>query len=174
MDLFRFVRKSLPFFKTEVPPQKKMTSLAAFEPLMEKLEELEGLYVTDIMAPRSLIEGLDIDLKMDRIGQLLENKPAHLLVYKGDLDHVIGWISRHELEKKIEAGEALQEDDCHDIGRISQTLSLKELFLRFVTVSHPLFLVMNSKGQTSGIVSLKSLLDVFFGFKIQADDQLSQ
>lgn len=173
MDLFSFVRK-IPFLKEAEPePEKKRTSFAAYEPLLERLEELDGLFVTDIMTPRSLIEGLDIDLKIDRIGQLLENKPAQLLVYREDLDHVIGWISRRELEDKIAEGE-ISEDDCHDIGKVSENLSLKELFLRFVTVSHPLFLVMDQHGRTSGIVTLKNLLDVFFGFKIQADEQVSQ
>ncbi len=172
MDLFRFVR-NISFLKPQEPPQTKRQSLAAYEPLLDRLEELEGLKVTDIMTPRSLIEGVDIDLRTDRIGQLLENKPAHLLVYRGDLDQVIGWISLDEIQQKIEERE-LSEDDCHDIGRVSENLSLKELFLRFVAISHPLLLVTDSQGKTSGIVTLKSLLDVFFGFKIQADDQLSQ
>lgn len=170
MDLLRFVR-NLPFLKPELPTQTP--SLAAYEPLLEKLEELEGVRVTDIMTPRALIEGLDIDLRTERMGQLLEDKPAHLLVYRGDLDHVIGWISLRELEKKIDEGE-ISEDDCHDIGRVSENLSLKELFLRFVAISHPLLLVIDQHGRTSGIVTLKSLLDIFFGFKIQADDQISQ
>lgn len=172
MDLFSFVKKGFPFLKQQ-EPQTKKPSGAAYEPLLDKLEELEGLYVTDIMTPRSVIEGLDIDLRIDRINQLLENRPAHLLVYRGDLDHVIGWISLKELENKIDEGE-ISEDDCHDIGRVSENLSLKELFLRFVTISHPLLLVIDQQGRTSGIVTLKSLLDAFFGFKIQADDQLSQ
>lgn len=170
MDLLRFVR-NIPFLKSE--PQTKTQPLAAYEPLLEKLEELEGLHVTDIMTPRALIEGLDIDLRTERMGQLLENKPAHLLVYRGDLDHVIGWISLKELERKISEG-GISEDDCHDIGRVSENLTLKELFLRFVVISHPLLLVIDQQGRTSGIVTLKSLLDAFFGFKIQADDQLSQ
>ncbi len=172
MDLLNLVKRFT--FSKNSQPQSKRQSLAAYEPLLEKLEELEGLYVTDIMTPRSVIEGLDIDLKSERIGQLLENKPSHLIVYRGDLDHVIGWISLKELEKIMASGEALSEDDCHDIGKVSENLSLKELFLRFVAISHPLLLVIDSSGHTSGIVSLKNLLDSFFGFKIQPDDQISQ
>lgn len=171
MDLLNRVKRSLPFLKSQNSPVR---SLAAYEPLLDKLEELEELKVTHIMTPRSLIEGVDIDLRTDRMSPLLEDKPAHLLVYRGDLDHIVGWISRKELEEKISSGE-ISEDDCHDIGKVSESLSLKELFLRFVTISHPLLLVMDQHGKTSGLVTLKSLLDAFFGFRISSDEEsLSQ
>lgn len=150
-----------------------MQSFAAYEPLLEKLEELEGLYVRDIMTPRSVIEGIDVDLRTDRMGQLLENKPAHLVIYRGDLDHVIGWMSLKEVRRQIDEGD-FNEDECHDIGKVSENLSLKELFLRFVAISHPLLLAIDNQGRTAGVVTLKSLLDAFFGFKIQADEQITQ
>jgi CBS domain containing-hemolysin-like protein len=172
MDLLSFVKKSLPFLKDPEEPSPRASSLS-YEPLLERLDDLEGLYVRDIMTPRTVIEGLDVDLRTEKIAPLLENKPAHLLVYRGDLDHVLGWMSLKEVQHQIASGD-LDEDAVHDIGKVSENLSLKELFLRFVTVSHPLFLVINQEGRTAGIVTLKNLLDVFFGFKIQADDQVSQ
>ena len=163
MDLFRLVKRGLPFLKNEQEaPMAKTKSFASYEPLLERLEELEGLKVKDIMIPRSVIEGIDIDLRTDKMDQLLEDKPAHLLIYKGDLDHVVGWLTLREVRDHIESGE-LSEDDCRDIGKVSENLSLKDLFLRFVAISHPILLVLDSNGHTAGLVSLKSLLDSFFG-----------
>jgi len=173
MDFLGFLKNGLSFRKSQNPSAQRTKSFASYEPLIERLDELEGLYVRDIMTPRSVIQGIDIDLRTDRMDQLLEDKPPHLIIYSGDLDNVIGWMTLKEVKEHIASG-SLTEDDCRDIGKVSENLSLKDLFLRFVAISHPVLLVIDSQGQTAGVVSLKSLLDSFFGFKIQPDDQISQ
>lgn len=173
MDFLGLVKKGFTFRRTQGSTVPRTKSFASYEPLIERLDELEGLYVRDIMTPRSVIQGIDIDLRTDRMDQLLEDKPPHLLVYSGDLDNVLGWMTFKEVKEHIQSGH-LTEEDCRDIGKVSENLSLKDLFLRFVAISHPVLLVLDSQGQTAGMVSLKSLLDSFFGFKIQSDDHISQ
>lgn len=169
MDIIRFVKNLAFFSDSNSQSQPKRTSLAQYEPLMGRLAELEDIKVTNIMVPRSILEGVDIDLLPERIQHFLEDAPSHILVYRGDLNSVVGWVSRDELAQHVHEGQPLEEL-CHDIGKVSENLSLKDLFLRFVALSHPLLLVMDDKGQVTGVVYLQALLDVFFGLRLKASD----
>lgn len=164
MDLIRLVKNLNPFSESEPEPEPRKPSLAQYEPLMDRLSEMDELSVKDIMIPRSILVGLDVDLKPERIQSFVSEAPSHILVYRGDLDSIEGWISKEELAEHLQEGQSL-EAAVHDVGRVSENLTLKDLFLRFVAISHPLLAVIDDEGHLSGVVHLQTMLNMFFGIK---------
>src|SRR5688500_9094187 len=70
----------------------------SLSPALEKrLSALEEHKVTDVMIARALITALDADVQLRRVRRLKSAKVAFFPVYKGDLDHILGWVSKHKV-----------------------------------------------------------------------------
>src|ERR1700722_18042727 len=65
--------------------------------LKARLAELGKMSVVDIMIPRSVILALDVDVQLRRVRRLKSSKMMYFPVYKGDLDHILGWVSKQKV-----------------------------------------------------------------------------
>lgn len=134
--------------------------------LNEKLKTLEDLPVRDVMVPRSLITALDADVQLRRVRRLKTLKLPHLLVYRGDLDAVLGWIPKaRALELLIDPNEDVQlSDHVHPVGAVDQDAPAARLADWFLKAHSPLLVVRNQANQTVGMVTLDAMVELVFGF----------
>ncbi|MCW5585731.1 MAG: DUF21 domain-containing protein, partial [Chromatiales bacterium] len=68
--------------------------------------DLEKVTVDDIMVPRSEIDGVDLDDPFDVILEQLEKMPyTRVLVYRGSIDHVVGFVHSRRAMHSLLDGE---------------------------------------------------------------------
>lgn len=136
--------------------------------LDNRLEELSQLTVREAMIPRSLIKALDADVQLRRVKRLRSSKSLYFPVYKGDLDHILGWISKNKaLELMNDMG-----DDAHlsqhlrPIGEVNDSAPVSALADLFLKSASPILIAKNAQGATSGIVTLAEFAETLFGFEL--------
>jgi CBS domain containing-hemolysin-like protein len=103
------------------------------------------------------------------------NPKAYFPVYLGDLDHILGWISKEAVHNLATEGQAgtLKTEDIHVPAEfIPENMPLDQAFLKFVQESAPLFVVQNEAGVTTGILYLNDVLEEFFGLEIDPDENV--
>ncbi len=136
--------------------------------LQERLVELEKLRVKEVMVPRALITALDADVQLRRVRRLKSAKVAHFPVYKGDLDHVLGWVSK---QKVLELLAENAEDNplaqfVRPVGSVSEEAPVSALADLFLKNASPFLVVRNAQGSTTGLVSLAEFVELIFGFEL--------
>ena len=135
--------------------------------ILLNLFDLENIEVDDVMVPRARIEALDFDAPLEQILQQLEtcyhNK---LLVYKGDIDRIMGVLHVRKTLAALHSQEFERE-------------TLRELLAEpyFVPSGTPVFqqlqyfqenrqrigLVVNEYGEVEGLVTPEDIIEELIG-----------
>lgn len=136
--------------------------------LQARLEELEKLSVRDVMVSRALITALDVDVQLRRVRRLKSSKFAYFPVYKGDLDHILGWASKRKVLELL--SEPTEENQLlphiRPVGTVDEGAPVSELADHFLKTASPILIVRNSHGSTTGIVLLSEFVELIFGFDL--------
>ena len=150
---------------SETPQDPELTPA-----LKARLKELRKTPVTEIMVPRALIVALDLDVQLRRVRRLKSTKVAHFPVYKGDLDHILGWVSKDKVLELIHEtrDEAPLLDYLRPVGQVADTATVSDLPDMFLRTQSPFLVVANGQGQTVGLVQLSDLVEAIFGFDVAA------
>jgi CBS domain containing-hemolysin-like protein len=124
--------------------------------------------VSEVMTPRSVVMALDADVQLRRVRRLKSSKTLYFPVYKGDLDHILGWISKQKvLELLSEPNEDFQlAQFLRPVGEVSDETKVSELADIFLKTVSPFLVVKNSQGSTAGIVPLAEFVELVFGFEL--------
>lgn len=141
----------------------------SLSPILEaRLAELETINVTNVMIPRSVVTALDVDVQLRRVRRLKSAKVVHFPVYKGDLDHILGWVSKAKvLELLNEPAEDLNlEKHVRTVGTVSEEATVSDLADIFLKAASPFLVVKNAQGSTTGIVMLADFVELIFGFEL--------
>lgn len=138
--------------------------------LRARLGELQKMPVTELMIPRAVVMALDADVQLRRVRRLKSSKTVYFPVYKGDLDHILGWISKQKvldlLNEPIEDVQLSQY--LRRVGEVPDTANVAQLADEFLQSSSPFLVVKNSQGSTVGIIPLSEFVELVFGFEMDA------
>jgi putative hemolysin len=132
--------------------------------LTKRLAELDHHSLTEIMTPRSIINALDIDVQLNRVRRLSNAKEAYFPVYKGDLNNIVGWVSKLQAIELLESpidGVSLHRY-VRPIGKISATTSISELAEYFLKTRSPFLVVTDAVGGTLGVINLTDFIELLF------------
>lgn len=129
--------------------------------------DLEKVAVDDIMIPRNEIMGIDIDDNWNQIrDQLMHSQHTRLLVYKGDVDHVIGVVHirhvLHLLTQKNFTRERLLEV-VREPYYVLEATTLTAQLMSFQRLERRVGLVVNEYGDLLGLVTLEDILEEIVG-----------
>lgn len=152
------------------PPEAGDPASTISPALQSKLRELSGQKIRDVMVPRAVITALDADVQLRRVRRLKSTKVSFFPVYKGDLDHILGWISKQRvLELLAENSEENQiAQNLKPVGVVHEETSVADLADLFIESSSPFLVVKNAQGSTTGIMPLSELVELIFGFELSA------
>lgn len=142
--------------------------------LVGRLNELDKMSVRDVMIPRSVVMALDVDVQLRRVRRLRSSKLNYFPVYKGDLDHILGWISKLKVLELLNepASEDVQlSQHLRPVGEVQEEATVAELADAFLKNASPFLIVKNSQGSTVGLVPLSEFVELVFGFDIGAPPQ---
>jgi len=128
--------------------------------IVSNLIEFRKVKVRDCMIPRTEIVAISIK---DGIGGLKEaviksNHPK-ILVYRHDIDDIIGYCHAKELFKKPQHIETI----LRPVVIVSATNLASEVMVQLTTEGKSLALVLDEFGGTSGIVSMEDIIEEIIG-----------
>jgi putative hemolysin len=122
--------------------------------------EFSETKIRDCMVPRTEIQAVDITCSVEElISKFIESGNSKIIVYKDDIDHVVGYIHSQEMFQH-------QADWCKHIRELPilpETMSAQKLMKLFMQQKKSLGIVVDEFGGTSGIVSLEDLVEEIFG-----------
>lgn len=130
--------------------------------------------VRDCMVPRTEIDAIDIeDCTVEELkSKFVESGHSKIIVYREDIDHIIGYIHSSEMFRL-----AVAKSDAKDKGTtktilenllqtmpyVPETMAARKLMHIFLGQKKSLGVVVDEFGGTSGIVSLEDIVEEIFG-----------
>ena len=117
--------------------------------------------VRDCMVPRTEIEAVDIeDCTLEELRQkFIESGHSKVIVYRGDIDHIIGYIHSLELFRHI----TNISKHIRQMPFVPETMAARKLMHIFLQQKKSLGVVVDEFGGTSGIVSLEDIVEEITG-----------
>jgi Mg2+/Co2+ transporter CorB len=129
--------------------------------------DLEKITVDDIMVPRSELDGIDLDQPFDTILEQIEKTPyTRLLIYRGNIDNVIGFIHARRIMQAMRHGEVTRESLEQLIREpyyIPKGTPLNRQLINFQRKRRRTALVVDEYGDVQGLVTMADLLEEIVG-----------
>jgi CBS domain containing-hemolysin-like protein len=145
--------------------------------LIENLLKLKEHKAKDIMTPRSVVYAFKPDVTVaEAIEEDAMYVHSRIPVYRDTLDTVIGLVFNQTiLEESVEQREGrTMEEICVPVFHVSENLPVLNLLDTFIKRKEHLFIVHDSYGQTSGIVTMEDAIETLLGVEIMDEmDQVS-
>ena len=117
--------------------------------------------VRDCMVPRTEIDAVDVeDCTVEQLRNMfVESGHSKMIVYRGDIDHIIGYIHSSELFKHFtHIAKHIQQ-----MPFVPETMAARKLMHIFLQQKKSLAVVVDEFGGTSGIVSLEDIVEEITG-----------
>ena len=117
--------------------------------------------VRDCMVPRTEIDAIDIeDCTVEQLrNKFVESGHSKIIVYRGDIDHIIGYIHSSELFKHF----TKIAKHIRQMPFVPETMAARKLMHIFLQQKKSLGVVVDEFGGTSGIVSLEDIVEEITG-----------
>lgn len=122
--------------------------------------DFADLKVRDCMIPRTEINAVEEKTTSEELKQkFIESGNSKILVYKEDIDHIIGYVHSSEMFRNLK--------DWHSSIRtmpfVPETMAAQKLMKIFLQEKKSLGVVVDEFGGTSGIVCLEDIVEEIFG-----------
>lgn len=122
--------------------------------------DFPDLKVRDCMVPRTEINAVPYDCTADELQQIfVESGNSKILIYKEDIDHIVGYIHTLELFRAREKW----HDHIRQMPFVPETMAAQKLMQIFLGQKKSIGVVVDEFGGTSGIVSLEDIVEEIFG-----------
>ena len=135
--------------------------------MLLRVMDLESTTVEDIMIPRSQLIGLDLDDDWNELEeQIISSNFTRLLVYRENLDNVIGFVHLRKLLPMFRDGHLDRERFEASIRPayfIPDSTSLTQQLLNFKTENRRIALIVDEYGEILGLVALEDILEEIVG-----------
>ena len=117
--------------------------------------------VRDCMVPRTEVNAVDVnDCTVDELMQkFVESGNSKIIVYEGDIDHIIGYIHSSEMFRNRDNW---RQCVCK-MPFVPETMAAQKLMHIFLQQKKSLGVVVDEFGGTSGLVSLEDIGEEIFG-----------
>ena len=117
--------------------------------------------VRDCMIPRTEIEAGDSDdTSVEELkNRFIESGYSKLIVYKEDIDHVIGYIHSSEMFRNTKEW----KEHVRTMPYVPETMAARKLMHILLQQKKSLAVVVDEFGGTSGLVSLEDIVEEIFG-----------
>ena len=119
----------------------------------------------EVMTPRVNVFGYDTDEPFE---QFLKNKEAfhhsRIIVYKGNIDHILGYIPVKTLLRELVKGKKVTyEDVLLPIVNVPRTMMISSAMALMKKNKHHIAIVRDEYGGTEGIITLEDILEELVG-----------
>ncbi len=114
----------------------------------------------DCMVPRTEISAVEIETTVERLRDLfIETGYSKALVYRDNIDNIIGYINSVELFHRADSIKRL----IVPVIIIPETISAKEVLELFIKQNKSIAVVVDEFGGTSGMLTIEDIIEQIFG-----------
>jgi len=118
--------------------------------------------VRDCIVPRTEIAAVPIDAPLrDLLTQFVESGHSKIIVYKEDIDNIVGYIHTVEMFR-LGDGEDWKKH-VREVAIVPETMNAQKLLGIFISQKRSLAVIVDEFGGTSGIVTMEDLVEEIFG-----------
>lgn len=153
IDLDNFIQSSIDSTKNE-------DSITDEVKIFQNALYFSNTKVRECMIPRTEIEAIDIKDSIESLkNHFIESGNSKIIVYKGDIDHIVGFIHSSEMfHNPTDWTIRIKE-----VPVVPETMQAQKLMKRFMQQKKSLAVVVDEFGGTSGLVTLEDLVEEIFG-----------
>jgi len=124
--------------------------------------EFSNVRVHDCIVPRTEIIAVELDDSTDQlIHTLINSGKTKIIVYREDLDHIVGYI--HSSEMFRPSARENWKSSVREIPVVPESMSAQKMMQIFMQQKKSIAVVVDEFGGTSGIISLEDLVEEIFG-----------
>jgi len=128
--------------------------------LFEAALSLPKVKIRECLVPRKEIDGIDVNLSIeDARKKFAESKLSKLVVYEGNIDHVLGYLHQLDLFRAPTTIRSI----LLPIPAVPESMSATDLISKFSRERKSIAWVVDEFGGTAGIVTMEDLLEEIFG-----------
>ena len=123
--------------------------------------DFSNLRIRECMIPRTEIVAVDIDMssEKDLVALFIETGLSKILVYRDNIDNVLGYIHSSEMFKQA----ADWKSYIKPILLVPETMTAQKLMKNLMQQKKSIAVVVDEFGGTAGIVTLEDLVEEIFG-----------
>jgi CBS domain containing-hemolysin-like protein len=134
------------------------------EQMLHRVFDFADLTAGQVMIPRTEVVAIPADATRDQIVALVAPGHAHLPVYRGDLDHVVGMLYVTDLLRAMMTpGEINIAALAREVLTVPETLGADDLLAEMRRRGSREALVIDEYGGTAGLVTFESLMGRIVG-----------
>ncbi|MDB9721268.1 hemolysin family protein, partial [Winogradskyella sp.] len=114
----------------------------------------------EVMIPRTEITAVDISDSIEDLRQLfIETGRTKIIVYKNNIDDILGYVHAFELFKKPKTIKSI----LIPVGFVPETILIKDVLNILTKKRRSLSVVIDEYGGTSGIMTIEDIIEELFG-----------
>jgi len=135
--------------------------------MLQNALDLSEKRVRECMIPRTEIVAIDILSSMEEVkARFIETKLSKLLVFKGNIDKVIGYIHSYELFKTPKNLRSV----LLPLPFVPESMKAMELLNQFIENNRGVAVVLDEFGGTSGMITIEDVTEEIVGEIIDEHD----
>lgn len=128
--------------------------------IFQKALGFSKLKARDCMIPRTDIVSIDVEDSIEDLkAKFIETELSKILVYEGNVDHIIGYVHSYELFKKPKEIRAI----LLPISLFPETMPANNILEKFIKQSRSIGVVVDEFGGTSGMLTIEDVMEEIFG-----------
>jgi putative hemolysin len=128
--------------------------------LLENAQEFPKVKIRQCLIPRKEIVGVGLNASVEDIrNKFVETKLSKLVVYEGNIDHIVGYVHQIDLFKKP----ATIQSVLLSIPAVPASMSAADLISKFSRERKSIAWVVDEFGGTAGIITMEDVLEELFG-----------
>ena len=122
----------------------------------------------EVMVPRAEVTAVDRYLSIKELISLFSSTGfSKILVYKGNLDNVVGYIHAFDLFKKPKNIRSI----THPVEFVPESMLIKDILNSLIKKRKSIAIVLDEYGGTAGMITLEDIVEELFG---EIEDEYDQ
>lgn len=119
----------------------------------------------ECMIHRTEIIAMDIEDSIDELKEkFIETELSKILIYRGSIDNIIGYVHSLELFKKPESIKTI----LLPVSIVPESMPASEILKQFINQRRSMAVVVDEFGGTSGVITTEDIIEEIFG---EIDDE---
>lgn len=128
--------------------------------ILQNALEFSNVRLRDCMVPRTEIVACDKTVeRKELISKFTETGFSKILIYNGDIDHVMGYIHSSEIFNNPDNW----LEHLNPVPIVPETMAAKKLMKSLMQTKKSMAVIVDEFGGTAGIVTLEDLVEEIFG-----------
>ena len=124
--------------------------------------DFSSVKVRDCIVPRTEITAVSTETSLQELRtQFVESGHSKIIVYKEDIDDIVGYIHTVEMFR-LKEGEDWTEH-IREVSIVPETMNAQKLLGIFISQKRSMAVIVDEFGGTSGIVTMEDLVEEIFG-----------